>query len=272
MNKRYQVFVSSTYSDLEEERQKVIQTLMKMDCIPAGKSENDPEIKVRLARFKEKVKKGRLVLFWSNASELPGIVALSLQNTIKMFPAVGWIRANLIPDNIYKEFHDLKKRNEEFKKRLNLIPPNSVDESNGTSSEVYISDEANKVFRLLQNHQLKIGNEKVNLVKVLYALGDTLNGGLVAASAWYNRAVKNIVKVLNPALNSELIECLETEDPYDNLDEKKLSTDNLISPLIMYDIVERITSNDMGVHSEYWLSDLGNEILKYIHLSGMFTP
>lgn len=36
MDKRYQVFVSSTYADLKEERQKVIQTLMEMDCIPSG--------------------------------------------------------------------------------------------------------------------------------------------------------------------------------------------------------------------------------------------
>lgn len=36
MNKRYQVFVSSTYADLKAERQRVIQALMEMDCIPAG--------------------------------------------------------------------------------------------------------------------------------------------------------------------------------------------------------------------------------------------
>ena len=36
MEKRYQVFVSSTYADLKEERRKVIQTLMEMDCIPSG--------------------------------------------------------------------------------------------------------------------------------------------------------------------------------------------------------------------------------------------
>jgi hypothetical protein len=36
MDKRYQVFVSSTYSDLKEERQRVMQALMEMDCIPAG--------------------------------------------------------------------------------------------------------------------------------------------------------------------------------------------------------------------------------------------
>lgn len=36
MDKRYQVFVSSTYKDLVEERKLVTQTLMEMDCIPAG--------------------------------------------------------------------------------------------------------------------------------------------------------------------------------------------------------------------------------------------
>ena len=36
MDKRYQVFVSSTYADLKNERQKVLQTLMEMDCIPSG--------------------------------------------------------------------------------------------------------------------------------------------------------------------------------------------------------------------------------------------
>src|SRR5918997_1770382 len=36
MEKRYQVFVSSTFADLREERQRVIQTLMEMDCIPSG--------------------------------------------------------------------------------------------------------------------------------------------------------------------------------------------------------------------------------------------
>lgn len=36
MEKRYQVFVSSTYVDLKEERQEVMRALMEMDCIPAG--------------------------------------------------------------------------------------------------------------------------------------------------------------------------------------------------------------------------------------------
>lgn len=36
MDKRYQVFISSTYTDLQVERQRVIQTIMELDCIPSG--------------------------------------------------------------------------------------------------------------------------------------------------------------------------------------------------------------------------------------------
>jgi hypothetical protein len=36
MEKRFQVFMSSTFVDLQEERSKIYQTLMEMDCIPAG--------------------------------------------------------------------------------------------------------------------------------------------------------------------------------------------------------------------------------------------
>ena len=36
MDRRYQVFVSSTFADLQEERQEVMQALLELDCIPAG--------------------------------------------------------------------------------------------------------------------------------------------------------------------------------------------------------------------------------------------
>lgn len=36
MDKRYQVFISSTYEDLVEERKEVMQALLELDCIPAG--------------------------------------------------------------------------------------------------------------------------------------------------------------------------------------------------------------------------------------------
>jgi hypothetical protein len=36
MDRRYQVFVSSTFTDLVDERKEVIQALLELDCIPAG--------------------------------------------------------------------------------------------------------------------------------------------------------------------------------------------------------------------------------------------
>ena len=36
MEIKYQVFVSSTYQDLTEERQEVMQALLELDCIPVG--------------------------------------------------------------------------------------------------------------------------------------------------------------------------------------------------------------------------------------------
>lgn len=36
MDKRYQVFVSSTFVDLQDERREVMQALLELDCIPAG--------------------------------------------------------------------------------------------------------------------------------------------------------------------------------------------------------------------------------------------
>lgn len=191
MDKRYQVFVSSTYADLREERQRVIQTLMEMDCIPSGmelfpaadeeqwefikriiddcdyylliiggrygsttpegisytekeydyaiekgikvvallhsnpeeipmgKSEADPESRGRLKAFRDKVCKDRLVRFWKTADELPGLVALSLSKTIKMYPAIGWMRANQASNTqLLSELNELRKEKERLEKEL----------------------------------------------------------------------------------------------------------------------------------------------------------
>ena len=188
MDKRFQVFVSSTYADLKEARQKVIQTLMEMDCIPAGmelfpaadeeqwkfikrviddcdyyiliiggrygsltdegisytekeydyaisiglkvlafvheqpddisvgKYETDPSLRDKLERFRKKVSENRIVKMWRNESELPGLVALSLSKTIKVYPAVGWVRANNIASGeLLADLNDLRKENAELK-------------------------------------------------------------------------------------------------------------------------------------------------------------
>lgn len=185
MDKRYQVFVSSTYIDLKDERNSVLQTLMEMDCIPAGmelfpaadeeqwefikkviddcdyyiliiggrygstaedglsytekefdyavskgikviallhgspdtlprtKSELSEELFQKLEKFRAKVSKGRLVRFWNEPAQLPGEVSLSLNKTIKMFPAIGWVRADSSASpELLSEINALRKRND----------------------------------------------------------------------------------------------------------------------------------------------------------------
>lgn len=215
MDKRYQVFVSSTYADLKEERQKIIQALMEMDCIPAGmelfpafdedqfafikkiiddcdyyvlviggrygslsplgisyteqeyeyavskdlkviallhespediplgKSEKDPELRARLNLFREKVSQGRLVRFWKNAGELPGIVALSLSKTIKSYPARGWIRADRIAsEDLLTEINQVRKQNIELNQtiaKLSSTPSHEVTNLAGLDETIILS-------------------------------------------------------------------------------------------------------------------------------------
>lgn len=191
MDKRYQVFVSSTYADLKDERREVIQALMDMDCIPAGmelfpaadaqqwefikkviddcdyylliignrygsltadgisytekeydyaissgqpvlafvhskpdslpveKSDIAPELRARLDAFRNKVTTGRLVKMWEDPKALPGLVALSLQKTIKTQPRTGWVRASAVSStDALLEMNDLRKRNEQLVEQL----------------------------------------------------------------------------------------------------------------------------------------------------------
>ncbi len=222
MDKRYQVFISSTYADLKEERRAVTQTVIELDCIPAGmelfpaadeeqmafikkviddcdyylliiggrygsvsetgvsyteqeydyaishglkviallhenpdeiplgKSEKDPALREKLRAFRDKVATGRLVKFWKTASDLPSLVMLSLQKTIKLYPAVGWVRANLIASaDVLSEINELRKQNAELQTRLADAAPKPVlpnlaglDETTLMSGRYYLFNSA----------------------------------------------------------------------------------------------------------------------------------
>lgn len=227
MDKRYQVFVSSTYADLKEERQHVIQALMEMDCIPAGmelfpaadeeqwefikrviddcdyyllviggrygsttddgisytekefvyaverglkvvalvhgapddipfgKSEKDLVLRDKLIAFKEKVMTNRVVKFWKAPSELPGLVALSLTKTIKMYPAVGWVRANHVAsEDILTDINKLRKENSELQKIVNDLGNQQISAIEGIAdidSELTINGSYYKQVRGYSN-------------------------------------------------------------------------------------------------------------------------
>lgn len=194
MEKRFQVFLSSTYADLKDERQKVIQTLMEMDCIPSGmelfpavdeeqwefikkviddcdyylliiggrygsttpegvsftekeydyaiekgikviaflheipetlpvnKTDKNPELEAKLQEFRKKVQENRLIRYWKNPEQLPGLVSLSLSKTIKTYPAIGWVRgSSTASSELLAEINKLRKENDELKAKVEQL-------------------------------------------------------------------------------------------------------------------------------------------------------
>lgn len=168
--KRYQIFISSTFADLEEERRMVMEAIISLNCFPAGmemfpatdteqlnyikgvidqsdyyvlilagrygslakdgisftekeyqyaKRKGIPilafirkniellpskyvdENKGKLEKFKNKVKRGRMVRFWSDPMELKFLIIDSLRKAFDTHPRIGWIREeSLLSNNI----------------------------------------------------------------------------------------------------------------------------------------------------------------------------
>jgi hypothetical protein len=246
MEKRYQVFVSSTYVDLKDERQQVLQALMEMDCIPAGmelfpaadeeqwefikriiddcdyylliiggkygsistegisytemeydyavdqgikiiallhsdpedlpgkKIELDAEVREKLTQFREKVSNGRLVKFWNRSDQLAGLVALSLTKTIKMYPAVGWIRADQDDStNLLQQLNELRQKNESL-----LIENQALQqETNSDSTDYSSGDETIHLkgyYKVQYDGQKRIWESDVSWNQILSSIGPHL--------------------------------------------------------------------------------------------------
>ncbi len=113
--------------------------------IPLGKSEKSPDLQAMLESFRQKVKTGRLVRFWKSADELPGLAALSLSKTIKMFPAVGWIRADkATSEDILSELNESRKLSAQLAAQLDevratLPPPPALADLAGLDDAVTIN-------------------------------------------------------------------------------------------------------------------------------------
>lgn len=210
MEKRYQVFVSSTYDDLVEERQEVMQALLELDCLPSGmelfpaadedqwtlikrviddcdyyiviiagrygsigpegksytqmeyeyailkgkpiiaflykdlhslpssKMEMPEEKRDKLIKFRDLVQK-KMCRYWSNADELGSVISRSLVRLIKDKPAVGWVRASLVPDeSTSSEILRLKKRITELEE---LLEKARVEAPKGTENLCQGEDE-----------------------------------------------------------------------------------------------------------------------------------
>jgi hypothetical protein len=184
VDKRFQVFISSTYADLTEERAEVVSMLLNLDALPAGmelfpatnddawtlikrvidesdyyllvvggrygsvddgtdlsytekefeyaveegkpvmaflhgdpgkipaeKTDQSDEAREKLDAFREKVQKAVHVNFWTQQSELAGLVAKSFVKIQKSHPAVGWIRGDVeTATSALAEINDLRKQ------------------------------------------------------------------------------------------------------------------------------------------------------------------
>lgn len=170
VNKRYQVFVSSTYEDLIDERREVMQALLELDCIPSGmelfpaadesqwslirrviddcdyyiviiggrygsvgkegvaytemeyryaveqgkpvvaflhrepsslplqRSETTQLGRDRLQQFRELCQQ-KVVKYWTSPADLGSVVSRSLIRLVRDRPAVGWVRADAVPEH-----------------------------------------------------------------------------------------------------------------------------------------------------------------------------
>jgi hypothetical protein len=224
--KRYQVFVSSTFQDLKEERQQVIQALLELDCIPsgmelfpaanedqwslikrviddcdyylvivagrygsvdvdgigytekeyryavecskpiiaflhedpnmivAGKSEQNPELKAKLAAFRELCQQ-KMCKNWASPTDLGGKVSRSLIHLIKNNPAIGWVRGDAVPEeSTVQTINQLREANEALKaqvERIRKMPPKGAETLAQGKETVTITCTYKKIVEMKQS-------------------------------------------------------------------------------------------------------------------------
>lgn len=189
MDKRYQVFISSTFRDLEVERKEVMEAIINLNCFPAGmemfpaadmeqfdyikpiidrsdyyvliiagkygsvaddgisytekeydyakekgipilvfvkkdidhievvKTDNNPELRIKLDKFREKAMKNTLAKFWDTTLELKYIVHDSLTKAFTISPRDGWVKGGEITE--VETLRKLEKLREENTKLIN---------------------------------------------------------------------------------------------------------------------------------------------------------
>jgi len=121
-----------SYTEMEydyavEKRLKVLAFLHRDPAqIPAGKTDIDRDAQRKLATFREKVSKGRLVQFWEHANELPGLVALGISHAIKTYPAVGWVRSSAAGSfELLQQLNDLRIENTDLEAKVMELSKNA---------------------------------------------------------------------------------------------------------------------------------------------------
>jgi hypothetical protein len=86
--------------------------------ITVEKSEETTDGKIKLSAFRELAER-KMCKHWASADELGSVVSRSVVKLMKSKPAVGWVRADLVPDETAaKEILKLKKQVEDLQAAL----------------------------------------------------------------------------------------------------------------------------------------------------------
>lgn len=98
-------------------------------ALPAMKVDSDKATAKKLDQFREKAKNGKMVAFWEEKANIHGLLAGSLNKTIKLFPARGWIRGDAAAsEEILRELNDLRKENSELREQVEKFRPTGIEE------------------------------------------------------------------------------------------------------------------------------------------------
>ncbi|MDR1147554.1 MAG: DUF4062 domain-containing protein [Spirochaetaceae bacterium] len=321
MEKRYQVFISSTYTDLVEERNEVMQALLELECMPSGmelfpasnetqwnwikkvinesdyyivivggkygtiseemglsytemeyryaleknipvigflyedinklpseRTEIDVDRRSKLEDFRELVKK-KLCKFFNSPSDLGAKVSRSMTQLKKQFPAIGWIRADVVNDNNYsKEILRLRDENEVLQKEIEILS------SQAPADTLYLEsgkDEFNVEFVFTRN---KINEEtgryrkyKQSASSIIISWDDLLKqlapNLLLDDNSYYSRNKGNVFIGI---IMRKSIQNLEEKYPEENFTDFLIRHESLNTILMQFRALKYITINKEG--------------------------
>ncbi len=93
-----------------------------LEKIEVGKTDQDPEKLRKLVAFREKLRKSRIVDFWSDYGDLCTKVVIAAGQSVNLAPGVGWVRGDqAIDPKVLQDFERLRRENEELKQRLSEL-------------------------------------------------------------------------------------------------------------------------------------------------------
>lgn len=88
------------------------------ETLPEDKKEPAPERQAKLDNFVEKVRRQRSPGYWKTSEDIAHKAIISLNNMIKESPATGWVRGNIISNEILPfEISELRKENDALQKK-----------------------------------------------------------------------------------------------------------------------------------------------------------